>query len=392
MIKYQYYERTILRKNLFFILLLMIFISLGLPDSLLSTTWPEIAISLDLNVTFLSISSIINLFFSMISANLYPYFIQKIQTKTIIISSLVICIIPLLIFSIFPSIIILLLSQILVGISAGAIDTAVNDLASSRLDESKLNFLHGFWGIGISFTPFLIGLIYTLGYSFQMAYLIIAIIIFLIGLFTLRNSQRLNSDNTKNNPLLKTIPHKMSAKDYLGPIIYFFYGVEFLFGLYLASYAFYILNFDSTQSSFIVFVYWGSLTLSRILSSLLFKLFDSKKIIKLYIICSFFASFFLFSTNYYLIVFICFIIGFAFGPIYPCFIAFTGKIYKNQIRTKIVSKQISTLFSSIFIMQIFTTLIFMNFSFKLFPIIIILLIGSLALIIFIYLKVHKEKL
>ena len=131
----------------------LIFISLGLPDSLLGSGWPVMQVDFGVpssyaGYVFMSIS-----FMTIISALLSPRMIRRFHTKWIVIVSIFLTILGLIGFSISTSYWMLFIFVIPYGLGAGAIDASVNHYVANNFSGSVMNFLHCFYGVGAVISP-----------------------------------------------------------------------------------------------------------------------------------------------------------------------------------------------------------------------------------------------
>ena len=120
----------------------LIFISLGLPDSLLGSGWP----------TMQYVSMAIS-FMTIISALISPRMIRGFHTKWIVIVSIALTVMGLIGFSFSTSYAMLFVFVIPYGLGAGAIDASVNHYVANNYSGSVMNFLHCFYGVGAVISP-----------------------------------------------------------------------------------------------------------------------------------------------------------------------------------------------------------------------------------------------
>ena len=73
-------------------------------------------------------------------------------------------------FSIAPNIIFLCLFAVPLGIGAGAIDTALNNYVALHYRAVHMNFLHCFYGIGVSLSPYLMSLMLSATGNWRQGY------------------------------------------------------------------------------------------------------------------------------------------------------------------------------------------------------------------------------
>lgn len=131
----------------------LIFISLGLPDSLLGSGWPTMQVAFGVPSSYAGYVSMSIAFMTIISALFSPRMIRRFHTKWIVIVSIFLTIMGLLGFSISTSYWMLFLFVIPYGLGAGAIDASVNHYVANNYSGSVMNFLHCFYGVGAVISP-----------------------------------------------------------------------------------------------------------------------------------------------------------------------------------------------------------------------------------------------
>ncbi len=136
----------------------LIFISLGLPDSLLGSGWPTMQVAFGVPSSYAGYVSMSISFLTIISALLSPRMIRRFHTKWIVIVSIFLTIMGLIGFSISTSYWMLFIFVIPYGLGAGAIDSSVNHYVANNYSGSVMNFLHCFYGVGAVISPNIMGL------------------------------------------------------------------------------------------------------------------------------------------------------------------------------------------------------------------------------------------
>lgn len=131
----------------------LIFISLGLPDSLLGSGWPTMQVYFDVPSSYAGYVSMTISFMTIISALASPKLISKIHTKWIVICSILLTIFGLLGFSVSTRYWMLFIFAVPYGLGAGAIDSAINHYVANNYSSSVMNFLHCFYGVGAVISP-----------------------------------------------------------------------------------------------------------------------------------------------------------------------------------------------------------------------------------------------
>ena len=136
----------------------LIFISLGLPDSLLGSGWPKMQVAFNVPSSYAGYVSMTISFMTIISALFSPRLIKRFHTKWIVIVSIFMTILGLLGFSVSKEYWILFLIAVPYGLGAGAIDASVNHYVANHYSSSAMNFLHCFYGVGAVISPYIMAL------------------------------------------------------------------------------------------------------------------------------------------------------------------------------------------------------------------------------------------
>lgn len=302
----------------------LVFISLGLPDSLLGSGWPKMQVVFGVPSSYAGYISMTICFMTIISALLSPRMINRFHTKWIVISSIVLTTLGLAGFSISHSYEMLFIFAIPYGLGAGAIDASVNHYVASNYSGSVMNFLHCFYGVGAMISPYIMSL--ALKYAkWNEGYLwtafvqtaILAIVIISLPLWK-GNESEAEEDRQESAGIRESI----KVPGVLLTLIAFFAycSGEATCFLWTPSY------FAGTKSglsderiaAFGALIF-GGLMLGRLISGFISNIFGDKKLIRLGIILEFIGIFMLFiPTQNYLVAAIGFvIIGTGMGPVYP---------------------------------------------------------------------------
>ena len=136
----------------------LIFISLGLPDSLMGSGWPKMQVDFGVPSSYAGYVSMAISFMTIISALLSPRLIKRFHTKWIVIVSIFMTILGLLGFSVSKEYWTLFIIAVPYGLGAGAIDASVNHYVANHYSGSAMNFLHCFYGVGAVISPYIMAL------------------------------------------------------------------------------------------------------------------------------------------------------------------------------------------------------------------------------------------
>ena len=139
--------------NLLLAVIYLIFISLGLPDSLLGSGWPKMQEAFDVPSSYAGYVSMAIAFMTIVSALFSPKLIRKFHTKWIVIVSIGLTVAGLTGFSFCGEYYQLFWFAIPYGLGAGAIDASVNHYVANNFSGSVMSFLHCFYGVGAVISP-----------------------------------------------------------------------------------------------------------------------------------------------------------------------------------------------------------------------------------------------
>ncbi len=131
----------------------LIFVSLGLPDSLLGSGWPIMQEDFGVPSSYAGYVGMTISGMTIVSALFSTRLIRRFHTKWIVNVSIALTIFGLLGFSFSSSYGMLFLFAVPYGLGAGAIDTSMNHYVANNFPSSVMNFLHCFYGVGAVISP-----------------------------------------------------------------------------------------------------------------------------------------------------------------------------------------------------------------------------------------------
>lgn len=143
------------------LLLLVIYsayIGLGVPDSLFGTAWPAIYHELELPISYAGAVTMLTTCSTIASSLFAGAAIRRLGTGLVTALSTSLTALALLGYSFAGGYGWLCLLSIPLGLGAGAIDVAQNNYVALHYNARHMNFLHGFYGIGVTISPYLMSL------------------------------------------------------------------------------------------------------------------------------------------------------------------------------------------------------------------------------------------
>jgi fucose permease len=152
------------------------FISLGLPDSLVGAGWPVMHQDLGVPVAFAGIVTMIIAIGTIISSLLSERITLRFGAGVVTAVSVAMTAAALVGFSVSDQFWMLCLWAIPYGLGAGAVDAALNNYVALHYAARHMNWLHSFWGVGASISPFVMGYAISSGQGWSTAYLVIGLV------------------------------------------------------------------------------------------------------------------------------------------------------------------------------------------------------------------------
>ena len=144
--------------TLLLLIIYIAFIGLGVPDSLFGAAWPAIYTEFGIPVSRGSLITMLISGGTILSSLLSAELIRRFGTGRITAFSTSLTAAALFGFSCSGNLLLLCLFAVPLGLGAGAIDTALNNYVALHYRASHMNFLHCFYGIGVSLSPLLMSL------------------------------------------------------------------------------------------------------------------------------------------------------------------------------------------------------------------------------------------
>lgn len=134
------------------------FIGLGIPDSLFGTAWPAIYREFSLPISMASCVTLLISGGTVVSSLFSARLINRFGTGRVTAVSTALTAAALLGFSLSGHLLWLCLFAVPLGLGAGAIDSALNNYVALHYRATHMNFLHCFYGVGVSLSPYLMSL------------------------------------------------------------------------------------------------------------------------------------------------------------------------------------------------------------------------------------------
>ncbi len=156
------------------------FVSLGLPDSLLGSAWPLMQTELGAPLSAAGWISMTISCFTIISSLVSDRATRRFGTGLVTAASVLLTAAALLGFSVSSSVWMLLLFAVPYGLGAGGVDAALNNYVALHYSSRHMSWLHCFWGVGASVSPYIMSYAISAKNSWESGYRTVSIIQFVL--------------------------------------------------------------------------------------------------------------------------------------------------------------------------------------------------------------------
>ena len=331
------------------------YIGLGVPDSLLGAAWPAIYSELSVPVSYASfISSIIScgtVFSSLFSTRV----IAKLGTPRVTVLSTSLTAIALLGFSCSHNFLWLCICGIPLGIGAGSIDTALNNYVALHYTSMQINFLHCFFGVGVTISPYLMSLALSDNMNWRGGYrtvFFIQLTIAALSVISLPIWKKVKQALPQEEPIRVLSLSQMLRRRKIWASCGVFLGISSLESTCLiwgSTYLSESVGMSADVAAALITFYFIGMTVGRLLSGLLtIKYSDWQIIFSGQAVIFVAIILLLMQTNAIITALGLFLIGLGNGPVFPNITHLTPGLYSKETSQSIIGIEMA--FSNLSIM------------------------------------------
>lgn len=361
--------------TLLLIVIYITFIGLGIPDSLFGTTWPAIYSAFGVAISHANFVTSIISGGTILSSLLSTRLIKCFGTAKVTAVSTAMTAGALLGFSIAPNIIFLCLFAVPLGIGAGAIDTALNNYVALHYRAVHMNFLHCFYGIGVSLSPYLMSLMLSATGNWRQGYQTVFWVQLGIAIMTIISIplwKKVNSTDSYEEEnalvigiidLLKDLKVRRVCLVFLGSC-----AIEYTCGVWGSTFLVTEKQMAVDAAAKVIMFYYIGMALGRFSSGILALKCTSQQMIKIGQCITLIAiALLLLPLSPIATSGALFLIGLGNGPIFPNMIHLTPENFGKERSQAVVSIQMSASYISILLAPVLFGLLAQFISLALFP-------------------------
>ena len=375
------------------VLMAISYIGVGLPDSVLGTVWPAVYEDLNLPVSLAGYISLTVSFFTMLSCLMSTRLTKRFGTGVVAVFSTALTAMALLGLSFSKNIIFFFLLSVPLGVGAGTIDAALNGFVALNCTGSQMSYLHCFYGLGVTLSPYLVSLCLADDNNWRRAYLTVGLLqaaITLILLFALpywkKKEKASVEEEEKPLKVLSTKEMLKMPSVVISCIVFFVIcACEYTAGVWSSTFFAEYKGFTADRAAKAAMLFYVGMTLGRFVSGLVGKKLKSIQILKICVGILLSASVIIaLPLPSYIACFGLLLFGFGMGPTFPNLSYLVPTLFGRDISQSVIGIQLASTYVGIMIMPSVFGLIAENVSAGLFPyflfVLMILFLFSAALL------------
>lgn len=369
------------KNTLLLIIIYLSFISLGLPDSLLGAAWPTIQDEFNVPLSYAGIISMIISGGTILSSLFSDQIIKKFGTGPTTAISVAMTAFAIGGFALSDNFLKLCVFAIPYGLGAGAVDAALNNYVAINYSSKHMSWLHAFWGIGVTISPYIMSISLNKNLGWNNGYKIVSIIQSVLVLFIVfslslwrKNSTDISANDKqtekglslKNTILLKGAPEILTA-------FFCYCALETTTGLWASSYLVQYKNINLQTAAKFTSLFYIGITAGRILNGFFADKFGDKKMIRIggIIIITGVIAVGLPVNSLSLAGLV--IIGLGAAPVYPCIIHSTPQNFGEKNSQSLIGIQMASAYLGTTLMPPLFGLIAQHINIKLYPLYLLIL-------------------
>ena len=377
------------------IVIYIAFIGLGVPDSLLGAAWPAAHAELAVPVEAVSLLTFLISGCTVLSSMFSAGILNKLGTAKVTAFSTAMTAAALFGFSVAPSFWVMLPLAILVGLGAGAIDAGLNNYVALHYNAGQMNFLHCFYGVGVTLSPYLmlqaltdIGWRGGYRYAFYVQAAIALLLILSIPMWKKSaSSEQAEAEPAVNLSFLQMV--KMKEVRQVWIIMLATNGIEYACGTWGSTYLVMEKGFQPADGALALSIYYAGMSIGRFVSGILSgKIKTWKRVVIGTAILAPAIAVMLLPLPGIVAVIAFFFIGLGNGSIYPNMMHLTPHNFGADVSQSIIGSQIAFAYIGVMLTPPLISLISSLFGIGVYPIVLAALYGVMV----IALKVFTDRL
>lgn len=363
------------------VMIYLSFISLGLPDALLGSAWPQMYVDLHTSVSYAGIIFMIISAGTVVSSLLSDRLTRLLGTGKVTALSVGMTAAALFGFSLSNSFWMLCLWAIPYGLGAGSVDASLNNYVALHYAGHHMSWLHCMWGVGATVGPYVMGYVLSGGGRWTTGYRVIGLlqVVLTIALclsLPLWREQTKQTAGAQESALpLREIVQIPGVKEIM--VTFFCYcALEQTTGLWASSYLVLCKGIDSETAASFASMFFIGITIGRAVNGFLTLKLNDTQLIRIgqaITAAGILAMLLPLGNSVSLLGFV--LIGLGCAPIYPCIIHSTPDNFGAERSQAVIGVQMASAYVGNIIMPPLFGILAEHLSIRLLPIYLFLILA-----------------
>lgn len=352
------------------------FVALGLPDSLFGSAWPILQTNFDVPLSYAGFVTMTisggTILASLFSDRLtYRFGASKVTAFSIAATA-----VALFGFSRATAFWHLVVWAVPLGLGAGAVDAALNNFVALHFSSRHMSWLHCFWGLGASISPYIMGFWLSKDLRWDRGYLSVSLILAALAALLFASLPLWNRVQAQPGEITRTAPKTIRQIVALPGIFYVLFAffaycaIEGIAFIWTSSYLVRARALPEVTAARFASLFYLGMTLSRFLTGFFADRLGDRRMICLGYYVTFAGLLLVllpFSSPMPALVGMV-LAGFGCGPIYPAIIHATPDVFGKENSQAVVGVQMAAAYCGTTFMPPLFGLLANHVDIRLFPI------------------------
>ncbi len=348
----QFFEPTFAMRTppvLLLVIIYLAFVSLGLPDALLGVAWPAIRADMRQPLAAVGLLTITLTLSAVVSSLFTARVVERLGTGRVVAGSCLMTALALAGMAFAPSFGWLVALVVPLGLGAGVVDASLNHFVATHYAARHMSWLHGFWGVGATLGPAVMGLALARpmgwhGGAMAIGLIQLGLAVVLWSSLSLWRRAPKVADGSQgadaSTPTARAPTHPWAI--WLAPLCFLFYvAAEIGTGLWASSILVTDRGVALAEAGFWVSLYFGSLTAGRFCVGLVADRLGNRRMVRLGLSVAMAgaALFALPGLPPLLWLAGLMLMGLGCAPVFPSLMHETAKRFPPDMTLKVISRQ-----------------------------------------------------
>ena len=330
------------------------FIGLGLPDSLLGSAWPAIHLDFGIPVSYANFISMLSSLCTITASLNSARVIKRFGIGGVIASSTALTVVSLLGYALSPGFWWLFVLTIPMGLGAGAIDTGLNNFVALHYSAKQMSFLHSFYGVGVTLSPYLMSLAlsdqgsWRNGYRLAFGVQLVIMIITIAALPLWKRMERpVKCDSEKEEAPIRMLSLRELARIPAVRLVWLVFitacGIEFTVGVWCSTYLVQAKSMPVDTAARMAMLFYLGMAVGRFLSGVLAGRLTAWQLVRysqMLVLCS--IIFLLLPLGMYAAAAGLFVIGLGVGPLFPNMTHLAPRNFGRDVSQSVIGSQMAS--------------------------------------------------